>query len=92
MKRIISVVVLVLAVSASLLSQERVAPLSPREKVVVAYVPIMKFATLYVANSRGLFAKYGLDVQVESVKSGTEVIAFMTQGKEIGRASCRERV
>ncbi len=81
MKRIISVVVLVLAVSASLLSQERVAPLSPREKVVVAYVPIMKFATLYVANSRGLFAKYGLDVQVESVKSGTEVIAFMTQGK-----------
>lgn len=57
------------------------APLDPPEKVVVAYVPIMKFATLYVAAERGLFEKYGLDVQIERVKSGTEIIAFLTQGK-----------
>ena len=40
----------------------------------------MKFATLYVAAGRGLFQKYGLDVDLEQVKSGTEAIAFLTQG------------
>jgi NitT/TauT family transport system substrate-binding protein len=62
-------------------AESGVAPLSPKQNVVVAYVPIMKFATLYVAKTRGLFDKYGLDVKVEQVKSGTEVIAFLTQGK-----------
>lgn len=61
-------------------SAEMPAPLDPPEKVVVAYVPIMKFATLYVAAERGLFEKYGLDVQIERVKSGTEIIAFLTEG------------
>jgi len=62
-------------------AQEHPAPLSPKQPVVAAYVPIMKFATLYVAKVRGLFDKHGLDVKVERVKSGTEVIAFLTQGK-----------
>jgi NitT/TauT family transport system substrate-binding protein len=56
------------------------APLDPPQKVKVAYVPIMKFATAYVAADRGLFKKYGLDVTLEKVKSGTEAIAFLTQG------------
>jgi NitT/TauT family transport system substrate-binding protein len=56
------------------------AALSPSQKVKVAYVPIMKFATMYVAADRGLFKKYGLDVDLEKVKSGTEAIAFLTQG------------
>jgi NitT/TauT family transport system substrate-binding protein len=56
------------------------APLNPPQKVKVAYVPIMKFATVYVAADRGLFKKYGLDVELEKVKSGTEAIAFLTQG------------
>ena len=56
------------------------APLDPPQKVKVAYVPIMKFATAYVAADRGLFKKYGLDVELEKVKSGTEAIAFLTQG------------
>ena len=56
------------------------APLDPPEKVKVAYVPIMKFATMYVAAQRGLFEKYGLEVELERVKSGTEAIAFLTQG------------
>ena len=53
-------------------------PLDPPQKVKVAYVPIMKFATMYVAADRGLFEKYGLDVDLERVKSGTEAIAFLT--------------
>jgi NitT/TauT family transport system substrate-binding protein len=56
------------------------APLNPPQKVKIAYVPIMKFATAYVAADRGLFKKYGLDVEFEKVKSGTEAIAFLTQG------------
>ncbi|MCX7788588.1 MAG: ABC transporter substrate-binding protein [Spirochaetes bacterium] len=75
------VLVLIVFSAATLSAQQTVSPLVPKEKVVVAYVPIMKFATLYVAAGRGLFDKYGLDVQIQSVKSGTEVIAFMTQGK-----------
>lgn len=55
-------------------------PLDPPQPVKVAYVPIMKFATMYVAEARGLFDKYGLDVELERVKSGTEAIAFLTQG------------
>lgn len=56
------------------------APLSPPQKVKVAYVPILKFATVYVAAQRDLFKKHGLDVEFERVKSGTEAIAFLTQG------------
>lgn len=61
-------------------AQETPAPLDPPQPVRVAYVPIMKFATLFVAEERGLFDKYGLDVELERVKSGTEAIAFLTQG------------
>lgn len=56
------------------------APLNPPEMVRVAYVPILKFATVYVAESRGLFKKYGLDVKLDTVKSGTEAIAFLDKG------------
>jgi NitT/TauT family transport system substrate-binding protein len=59
---------------------QSVEPLNPPQAVKVAYVPIMKFATMYVAEQRGLFDKYGLDVDLERVKSGTEAIAFLTQG------------
>lgn len=58
-----------------------VAPLDPPERVTVAYVPIMKFAAMYVAEARGFFDAYGLDVQIERVSSGTEAIAFLTQGQ-----------
>ncbi len=57
------------------------APLDPPAAVTVAYVPIMKFATMYVAEERGLFDKYGLDVTIEPVKSGTEAIAFLSEGQ-----------
>ena len=59
---------------------ETLAPLNPPQNVKVAYVPIMKFAAAYVAEGRGLFKKYGLNVQMERVKSGTEAIAFLDKG------------
>ncbi|MEL6272861.1 MAG: ABC transporter substrate-binding protein [Chloroflexota bacterium] len=58
-----------------------VEPLDPPETVTVAYVPIMKFAAMYVAEERGIFDKYGLDVEIERVSSGTEAIAFLTEGQ-----------
>ena len=83
LKKVMTVAAAVMLLSNIMLSEaaaETPAPLDPLEKVVVAYVPIMKFATLYVAAERGLFEKYGLDVQIERVKSGTEIIAFLTRG------------
>jgi NitT/TauT family transport system substrate-binding protein len=47
----------------------------------VAYVPISKFGTLYVAAAHGLFEKYGLDVRIDRVASGTEAIAFLEGGQ-----------
>jgi NitT/TauT family transport system substrate-binding protein len=70
---------LVLAGTAT--AQQEVAPLDPPEPVRVAVVPILKFAALYVAAERGLFEKYGLDVQIDIVASGTEAIAFLEQGQ-----------
>ena len=76
--------VLTAAIAAIALSGAAMAagpkPLDPPQKVKIAYVPIMKFATAYVAADRGLFKKYGLDVTFEKVKSGTEAIAFLSQG------------
>src|SRR5690606_11609898 len=77
---------LVLAGTAG--AQQVVAPLDPPEQVRVAVVPILKFAALYVAAERGLFEKYGLDVDIDIVASGTEAIAFLEQG-QIDRKSTR---
>ena len=68
------------SVAAQMAHAAEVKPLDPPQKVKMAYVPIMKFATAYVAADRGIFKKYGLDVDLEKVKSGTEAIAFLTQG------------
>jgi NitT/TauT family transport system substrate-binding protein len=62
-------------------AQGAAEPLEPRETVRIAYVPITKFGTLYVAAERGLFDAYGLDVQIDRVASGTEAIAFLEQGQ-----------
>lgn len=76
-------VILVFTLIIPTIAQDEPAlePLDPTEEVTVAYVPIMKFATMYVAAERGLFEKYGLDVQIEQVASGTEAIAFLTEGQ-----------
>jgi NitT/TauT family transport system substrate-binding protein len=77
---LVGAAMLMAATAASTIAAEMPAPLNPPQKVKVAYVPILKFATMYVAAGRGLFKKYGLDVDFERVKSGTEAIAFLTQG------------
>ena len=66
--------------AAGAASAAEVAPLDPPQDVKVAYVPIMKFATAFVAEGRGIFEKYGLNVEFERVRSGTEAIAFLDQG------------
>lgn len=58
-----------------------VPPLDPPALVSVAYVPIMKFAPLFVAAERGLFNDYGLNVDINRVSSGTEAIAFLSEGR-----------
>jgi NitT/TauT family transport system substrate-binding protein len=82
MFRAFTTAIAVAAVAASFTSAHATGPkpLDPPQKVKIAYVPIMKFATAYVAADRGLFKKYGLDVTFEKVKSGTEAIAFLSQG------------
>ncbi len=77
MKRLL----IVLCAFAMTVALAQVEPLNPRESVRVAYVPIMKFATMYVAAERGLFDKYGLDVDINRVASGTEAIAFLSEGQ-----------
>src|SRR5690606_19737415 len=62
-------------------AQQPVAPLDRRWLVRLALCPILKFATLYVAAERGLFEKYGLDVDIDIVASGTEAIASLEQGQ-----------
>src|SRR5690625_1278257 len=69
------------ALFAGSLAFAQVEPLDPSERVSVAYVPIMKFAPLYVAAERGLFEELGLDVEINRVASGTEAIAFLTEGQ-----------
>jgi len=68
--------------AGSVMAQDAaVEPLDPPQEVSVAFVPILKFATMYVAKERGIFEKYGLDVSLDPVASGTEAIAFLEQGQ-----------
>lgn len=53
----------------------------PAEKVVVAHVPLINFATLYVAIERGFMRQQGIEVDLQRVASGTEAIAFLAQDR-----------
>ncbi len=55
--------------------------LAGKQMIRAAYVPVMHFAPLYVAKERGFFDEQGLDVQMTRVKSGTECMAFLSEGK-----------
>lgn len=52
-----------------------------KEVVRIAYVPVMHFAPIYVAATRGYFAEQGIDAQFTRVKSGTACMAFLAEGK-----------
>lgn len=53
----------------------------PVEKVVVAHVPLINFATLYVALERGYLRDQGIEVELQRVASGTEALAFLAQDR-----------
>jgi NitT/TauT family transport system substrate-binding protein len=58
------------------------APVAPRvERVVVAHVPLINFATLYVAMERGFLRDQGIEVELQRVASGTEAVAFLAQDR-----------
>ncbi|HEX7002078.1 MAG TPA: ABC transporter substrate-binding protein, partial [Trueperaceae bacterium] len=80
-KLTVALIVAGLLLAGSTWAQQAVEPLDPPEQVSVAVVPILKFAALYVAAERGIFEKYGLDVDINIVTSGTEAIAFLEQGQ-----------
>jgi len=53
----------------------------PIEKVVVAHVPLINFATLYVAIERGFMREQGIEVDLQRVASGTEALVFLAQDR-----------
>ena len=50
------------------------------DKVKVAYVAIMHFAPLYLAIERGFMKEQNIEVEMQKVASGTEAMAFLSQG------------
>jgi NitT/TauT family transport system substrate-binding protein len=58
------------------------AAAAPRaEKIVVAHVPLINFATLYVGIERGYFREQGIDIELQRVASGTEALVFLAQDR-----------
>jgi NitT/TauT family transport system substrate-binding protein len=51
------------------------------EKVVVAHVPLINFATLYVGIERGYFREQGIEIELQRVASGTEALVFLAQDR-----------
>lgn len=52
------------------------------DNVKVAYVSIMNFAPLYVAIERGYMKEQKIEVDMQKVASGSEVMAFLAQGTQ----------
>jgi ABC-type nitrate/sulfonate/bicarbonate transport system substrate-binding protein len=57
------------------------ADVGAKESVRIAYVPIIHFGAVYVAAERGYLAEQGIEPQFVKVRSGTECIAFLSEGK-----------
>jgi NitT/TauT family transport system substrate-binding protein len=75
-------IITALATSVLLGEPARPAASAPQtEKVVVAHVPLINFATLYVAMERGYMRQQGIDVDLQRVASGTEAVAFLAQDR-----------
>ncbi len=79
---VVLAMILTLAASAMLAAPAIPAASAPRtEKVVVAHVPLINFATLYVAMERGYMQQQGIEVDLQRVASGTEAVAFLAQDR-----------
>lgn len=55
-------------------------PAAAADKVKAAYVAIMHFAPLYLAIERGFMKEQNIEVEMQKVASGTEAMAFLSQG------------
>lgn len=53
----------------------------PAEKIIVAHVPLINFATLYVAIERGFMREQGIEIELQRVASGTEALVFLAQDR-----------
>jgi NitT/TauT family transport system substrate-binding protein len=73
--------ILVLAAIAALASAPAPAAAQRAERVVVAHVPLINFATLCVAMERGYFREQGIEIELQRVASGTEALVFLAQDR-----------
>jgi len=70
-----ALLIMVVAVATAPAAAQRV------ERVVVAHVPLINFATLYVAIERGYMREAGIEVELQRVASGTEALVFLAQDR-----------
>lgn len=54
-----------------------IAPLTP---VTVGYVPVLIFAPVMLAADKGYFAEYGLDVSLEPLPGGSDMVVLTANG------------
>ena len=52
-----------------------------KEKITVAYLPVMQSLPLFVAQERGMFAEEGLDVELVRIESPNQIIDALMSGK-----------
>ena len=50
-------------------------------EVTVGYIPVSIYAPVFVAEAKGYFAEQGLDVSLENVAGGSEVVALTASGQ-----------
>jgi len=51
------------------------------ERVSVGYVPVLTFMPLYLAVERGYFAEQRIEVELERIQSGADVVALLANGQ-----------
>ncbi|MGH2403423.1 MAG: ABC transporter substrate-binding protein [bacterium] len=75
------VAAVILAVAGAPGGHSLAGPAPAVERVVVAHVPLINFATLYVAIERGYMREQGIEIDLQRVASGTEALAFLAQDR-----------
>ena len=79
--RLVAALLVAMLLVAVLLAAVGPASAQRAEKVVVAHVPLINFATLYVALERGYFLEQGIEIDLQRVASGTEALVFLAQDR-----------
>jgi NitT/TauT family transport system substrate-binding protein len=61
-------------------SQPVAEPAAELTKVVMGYVPVSVFAPIYVAKEKGYFAELGVDLQLEPLPGGSDMVVLTANG------------